>query len=235
MAAAELARLEKAIDAAYKIFQEVHTKYADTPTAEQARGEILVMVGYWRGLTEWERSAALAVRFLADNPSDPQLPQLRLEVARDRLAWAAKPIGKALTRQELLAEVATRFTAARADLSKIVADFVKQRALQQEAQWDLANSFLTEARAVSAVSPTLARGQFVRAARELRAVAVKYPGHPQVGQIAPLLVEHRPGDGEPGLRGRSGAGLERTGHLRSHEPAGAAGHRQDRADLSPRA
>ena len=145
------------------------------------------MIGYWRGLTEWERSATLAVRFLADNPRDPQLPQLRLEVARDRLAWAAKPIGKPLTRQELLAEVAARFAAARTELGKIVADFVKQRALQQEAQWDLANSFLTEARAVSAVSPTLARGQFVRAARELRAVAVKYPGHPRIGQIAQML------------------------------------------------
>ena len=187
LAAAELARLEKAIDAGYKIFQEVRTKYADTPTAEQARGEILVMIGYWRGLTEWERSANLAVRFLGDSPSDSQLPDLRLQVARDRLAWAAKPIGKALTRQELLTEVAARFATARTDLGKIVADFVKQKALQQEAQWDLANSFLTEARAVSAVSPTLARGQFVRAARELRAVAVKYPGHPQIGQIAPLL------------------------------------------------
>ena len=138
-----------------------------------------------------------------------------MEVARDRLAWAAKPIGKSLTRQELLAEVAARFAAARTELDKIVADFVKQRALQQEAQWDLANSFLTEARAVSAVSPTLARGQFVRAARELRAVAVKYPGHPRIGQIAADAVGHRPGDGEPGLRGRGRAGLERAGHLRS--------------------
>ena len=35
------------------------------PPPQQARGEILVMIGYWRGLTEWERSATLAVRFLA--------------------------------------------------------------------------------------------------------------------------------------------------------------------------
>ncbi len=145
------------------------------------------MIGYWRGLSEWQRSAALAVRFLADSPRDPQLPQIRLEIARDRLAWAAKPIGKPLPRQELLGEVASRFAAARADLGKIIADFIKQRPLQQEAQWDLANSFLTEARAVSGVSPTLARGQFVRAARELRAVAVKYPGHPRIGEIAPML------------------------------------------------
>ena len=187
LSAAELTRLEKSINAAYTIFQEVRKKYADAPTAEQARGEIMVMIGFWRGLTEWERSADLAVRFLADSPLDPQLPQLRLEAARDRLAWAAKPIGKSLTRQELLGEVATRFAAARKELSKIVADFVKQRTLQQDAQWELANSFLTEARAVSGISPTLARGQFVRAARELRGLAVKDPGHPRVGQIAQML------------------------------------------------
>ncbi len=163
LSAAELTRLQTSIDAAYTIFQEVRKKYADAPTAEQARGDILVMIGYWRGLTEWERSADLAVRFLSDSPLDPQLPQLRLEAARDLLAWAAKPIGKSLTRQELLSEVATRFAAARKELGKIIADFVKQRALQQEAQWDLANSFLSEARAVSGISPTLARGQFVRA------------------------------------------------------------------------
>ncbi|MGD0899900.1 MAG: tetratricopeptide repeat protein, partial [Thermoguttaceae bacterium] len=61
---AELSRLDKAIAAAYGIFQDIRKKYADTPTAAQARGEILVMVGYWRGLAEWQRSAALAVRFL---------------------------------------------------------------------------------------------------------------------------------------------------------------------------
>jgi tetratricopeptide (TPR) repeat protein len=187
LSAAELSRLDKAIDAAYAIFQDIRKKYADSPTAAEARGEALVMVGYWRSLAEWQRSAALATRFLADNPLDPQLPQLRLEVARDRLAWAAKPITPARPRQEMLAEVTARFAAARADLAGIVADFAKQRGVQQEAQWELANSFLTEARTISAVSPTLARGQFVRAARELRAVAVRHPTHPQIASIAPML------------------------------------------------
>jgi tetratricopeptide (TPR) repeat protein len=184
---AELTRLQKAIDAAYAIFQDICKRDAHTPTAVQARGEILVMVNYWRGMTEWQRSSALADRFLADNPLEPQLPQLRLEVARDRLAWAAKPIARTLVRQEMLAEVAGRFEAARADLAKIVADFPREQALQQEAQWDAANSYLSEARTISAVSPTLARGQFVRAARELRAVAVRYPTHPQIGSIAGVL------------------------------------------------
>ena len=99
------------------------------------------MIGYWRGLTEWERSAALAVRFLADNPCDPQLPQLRLEVARDRLACAAKPIGRAGYPARDAGRGGAGFAAARTEFSKIVADFPKQRTLQQEAQWELANSF----------------------------------------------------------------------------------------------
>ncbi|MGD0896786.1 MAG: tetratricopeptide repeat protein, partial [Thermoguttaceae bacterium] len=135
----------------------------------------------------WQRSAALAVRFLSDNPLDWQLPGLRLEVARDRLAWAAKPIARTLSRPEMLSEVSSRFGAARTELAKIVADFPKERGLQQEAQWDSANSFLTEARTISAVSPTLARGQFVRAARELRAVALRHPTHPRIGSIAGVL------------------------------------------------
>lgn len=184
---AELARLEKALDAAYAIFQNIRKNYTYTPTAQQARAEIFVMIGHWRSLTEWQRSAAMTVRFLADNPSDAQLPQLRLEVARDRLLWASRPIERKMTKQEMLAEVSARFAAARADLSKVIGDFPKERIYQQEAQWDLASSYLTEARAISAVSPTLAQGQFVRAARELRAVAVKYPKHPRIGTIPQLL------------------------------------------------
>jgi autotransporter-associated beta strand protein len=184
---AELARLEKAIDAAYVIFAGICKTYPDSPTAEQARAEIFVAIGHWRSLAQWQRSAAMTIRFLADNPSDAQLPQLRLATARDRLLWAATPIVRKLTRQEMLAEVASRFAAARIDLTKLIDRFPKERACQQEAQWDLANSFLTEARAISAVSPTLARGQFVRAARELRAVADKYPNHPRLGAVPQML------------------------------------------------
>jgi len=184
---AELARQEKALGAAYDIFQGIRKNYAEAPTAEQARAEILVMVGHWRGLTEWQRSAALAVRFLADNPTDRQLPHIRLEIARDRLGWASKPIEKKLTKQALLTEVAARFSAARADLAKIVADFPKEKTLQQDAQWDIANSYLTEARVVSVLSPTLARGQYVRATRELQAVADKYPTHPRIASIPQTL------------------------------------------------
>ncbi|MGD0783460.1 MAG: tetratricopeptide repeat protein, partial [Candidatus Aminicenantales bacterium] len=110
-----------------------------------------------------------------------------LEIARDRLAWAAKPLEKAVTKQAMLAEVSGRFKAAREDLAKIVADFSKERNIEQEAQWETASSFLTEARTIAAFSPTLARGQFVRATRELRAVADKYPTHPRIRSIPQML------------------------------------------------
>ncbi len=184
---AELKRQQAAIDGAYDVFQGILKDHPHTPTAPQARGEILVMVGHWRGLSQWERSAALAMRFLADNPTDQQLPKLRLEVARDRLAWATKPIERKTAKQLMLAEVAKRFEAARAELAKVVTDFPAERSYQQQAQWDVANSFLTQARVVAALSPTLARGQYVRASKELRQVAAKYPDHPQIGNIPQVL------------------------------------------------
>jgi TolA-binding protein len=173
------------------------------------------MVGHWRGLSEWQRSAALALKFLTDNPTDRQLPQLRLEVARDRLSWAAKPIAQKLTKQAMLAEVSKRFAAARAELAKIVADFPKEKNYQQEAQWDVANSFLTEARVVGALSPTLARGQFVRAARELHAVAVKHPSHPQIGAIPQLLWNISQ---ELEARGFDEEAIVVWNELRNHDP-----------------
>ena len=134
-------------------------------------------------------AAAETERFLTDNPTDPDLPRLRLEIARDRLAWAARPGEGKMTRQALLTEVATRFRDARAELARVVADFPREKTFQEEAQWDTAISYLTEARVIAAVSPTLARGQFVRAARELRQVAVKYADHPRLATIPQLLSE----------------------------------------------
>ncbi|MEE9602861.1 MAG: tetratricopeptide repeat protein, partial [Thermoguttaceae bacterium] len=74
-----------------------------------------------------------------------------------------------------------------AELAKIVEDFPKERGYQQQAQWDIANSFLSQARVVAAFSPTLARGQYVRTTRELRRVAEQYPKHPQIGTIPQML------------------------------------------------
>ena len=212
---AELARQEKAIAAAYDIFQGIRKKYPATSTAEQARAEILVMVNHWRSLTQWERAAALASKFLADNPADPQLPQLRLEIARDRLAWAARPLERHVPRQVLLAEVARRFNAAREELAKVVAEFPKEKQYQQDAQWDIATSFLTEARTIAAVSPTLARGQYVRAARELHAVSVRYPDHPKLGAIPQMLWEI---GAEIEQRGFFEEAIAIWNQLRNHDP-----------------
>ncbi|MHB1034765.1 MAG: tetratricopeptide repeat protein [Pirellulales bacterium] len=184
---AEVARLDKALGAAYAVFQSIRKSYPTTSTAEQARGEVLVMVSHWRSLAEWRRAAALAQQYLADNPADIELPRLRLEIARDELAWAAKPIPSQPSKQAMLAEVSDRFAKARAELTRIVADFPDEKASLQGAQWDIANSYLTQARAVNAFSPTLARGQYVRAAKELENVADTYYDHPEIAKIPDML------------------------------------------------
>jgi TolA-binding protein len=183
----EIARQDKALSAAYEIFQSIRKDYSLTATAEQARGEIIIMASHWRSLRQWLKAAELTARFLADNPTDAQLPQLHLEIARDRLAWAAKPLDRKATRQELLADVASRFAAARENLSRIIAEFPEQRAIVEDAQWEMAVSYLTEARVIDSVSPTLARGQYVRTAKELAAMADKYPGHPRIGSVGQML------------------------------------------------
>ncbi len=184
---AEIARQEKALAAAYKIFQMIRKDYAATPTAEQARGEIMIMIQHWRTIGQWQRGAALGEQYLADNPTDRELPQLRLGVARDNLAWAAQPVQKQPSTQAMLAEVAQRFDKARGQLAGIVKDFPKDKSVVHQAQWDIANSFLTQARVVDAFSATLARGQYVRAATELQQVAARYHDHPNIAQIPQML------------------------------------------------
>ncbi|MHC4311506.1 MAG: tetratricopeptide repeat protein [Planctomycetota bacterium] len=184
---AEISRQQTALNAAYEIFQAIRNKYPATITAEQARGEIKVMIDHWRTLRKWQNAAAMAKRFLKDNPTDKQLPALRLGIARDYLAWAAQPVEDKPSRQLMLGEVAQRFGKARDELAKVVTDFPKERTLLQQAQWDIANSFLTQARVVNAFSTTLARGQYVRAATELQHLADKYYDHPKIGTIPQIL------------------------------------------------
>ena len=183
----EIARQEKAINAAYEIFQGIRKKYPETSTAEQSRGEIKVMIDHWRTLNQWPRAAKLAERFLKDNPTDKELPQLRLSIARDYLAWAAQPVEDKLSKQLMLAEVARRFNKGRDELAGVVTSFPKERERVQQAQWDIANSFLTQARVVDAFSRTLARGQYVRAAEELLRLADEYYDHPRIGTIPKML------------------------------------------------
>jgi len=184
---AELARQQAAFDAAYAIFRAVRKDHPLRATAEQARGEVLVMVGHWRSVAQWKRAAALTGQFLKDDPTDRELPVLRLAAARDILAWASQPVGEEGTRREKLTNVQERLAEARTALEAITRDFAEDRPYVQQAQWDIANSFLTQARVVDQFSPILARGQYVRAAKELLAVAERFHDHPNITGIPQML------------------------------------------------
>ncbi|MDP6546261.1 MAG: tetratricopeptide repeat protein [Phycisphaerae bacterium] len=184
---AEIARQEKFLSLAYGVFQSIRVKYPQTATADQSRGEIMVMVGHWRGIAKWSKSAAMVERFLADNPTDLEMPALRMSIARDYLSWAAQPVKTRASMQEMLTEVAGRFGKARKQLEAIVTDLPDEKTIVHEAQWAIANSFLRQARVVNAFSATLARGQYVRSGRELLKVAAKFHDHPQIGTIPQML------------------------------------------------
>lgn len=180
---AEVARQQKVLNAAYAIFQGIRTNYPRSVTADQARGEITIMISHWRTLNQWQHGIEMAKKFLADNPTDIELPQISLSIARDYLAWASQPVEGKPSRQQMLSEVARRYRLAREQLRTITSDFPDESQLQYQAQWDIANSFLTQARVVNEFSSTLARGQYVRAARELQDLAEEYNSHPNIASI----------------------------------------------------
>jgi len=185
---AELKRQQQVADVVYAALQAIRNQYPESKSAARAREEIMVLINHWREIAQWDRAAKLATQFLADNPRDSQLPQIRQAVARDWLAWAAMGVKDAdFGREELLSELASRFETARQELRAILVEFPDNTDIRLQAQWDIAVSFLTQARVVTASSPTLARGQYVRAARELLQVATMYHDHPQIGQIPDML------------------------------------------------
>ena len=184
---AEIARQHEAIQAAYEIFQAIRAEHPQTAAAQHARSEVILMADHWREIAQWRRAAELSEKYLADNPTDAELPQLRLVIAMDYLAWAQQPVDRELSRHEMLTEVAERFTNARRRLSEIVETFEDERPIVHQAQWQIAQSFLSQANVVEAFSPILARGQYVRAARELRAIATKHHDHPNIASVPDMM------------------------------------------------
>ncbi|MEO2030015.1 MAG: tetratricopeptide repeat protein, partial [Fuerstiella sp.] len=185
---AELQRQQQVLDAVYTALQDIRKKYAETSTADQAGAEIFVIVNHWRGIAQWNRAAELARKFLTDNPTDLNLPKIRQEIARDWLAWASLGVrDPQLDREELLTEISRRFDTAREELQAIIVGFPDETAVRHQAQWDIATSFLTQARVITNSSPTLARGQFVRAGMELLRVAELFHDHPKIGTIPDML------------------------------------------------
>ncbi len=184
---AEIERRKRILDSAYTKLQAIRNAYADSTTAAEARGQIMVIVNHWRSIRRWQDSADLVKRFLADNPTDANLPGLRHEVARDFLAWAAGAVEPNMPKQELLDEVNRRYELAREELSGIIAAFPDDQNLKHQAQWDIATSHLSQARVVAGISSTLARGQYVRAASELLATADLYHDHPKINELPQML------------------------------------------------
>jgi tetratricopeptide (TPR) repeat protein len=184
---AEVARQATAIEAAYAALHAITQEYPHTSTSGQARSEIMVLIAHWREINRWKRAADLARKFLGDHPQDPSYVGIRTEIARDLLAWASAGVDGDQSKQQTLETLNDRFTAARDELAAIVADFPDNPSVRQQAEWDIATSFLTQAKVVASLSPTLARGQFVRSAEELLKVAETYHDHPNINAVPQLL------------------------------------------------
>ncbi len=167
LAPAERERLRAAEDAAYAALVAVRSAWPESVEAEEARLEIFGLVELWRQQSRHLPAAALLGRFLADFPRDPERPALRLSRGRALLVAAGQPSGD--TPEDRLAALRERYATAREELAAIAAEL--PGAVADEALWLRAHSHIDQARAVGAIDPARAPALFVRAARELEAVA----------------------------------------------------------------
>ncbi len=184
---AELVRQDEAIKKAYTIFLKIINEYPRSTAGMFAQKEILLMINYWRGIAQWKRAAALAQRFLKDNPGYKKLPELRLAAAQNLVAHASRPIAHGETDKKKLAGVSSLFEDARRELKRIITDFPNAKEMCRHAQWDFANSFLSQARVIGGFNKTLGRGYYVRAAKELLHAAESYPNYPRSRSITQML------------------------------------------------
>ncbi|MFH1549546.1 MAG: hypothetical protein ABIH04_03200, partial [Planctomycetota bacterium] len=169
----EIKRRVEALNAAYKMFQAIIREYEGKPAAYKARAEIMIAIGHLRSIHAHNHAAAMLAQFIVDNPKDGELAQLSLRLRMDYLAWAHTAPDPKMEEMDRLAETGGRFKTAREELDKFINDpaFRDEREALETARMALAKSFLDEARLVGALSPTQARGRYVRAAKELLQLA----------------------------------------------------------------
>jgi TolA-binding protein len=186
---AEVARIQAVFDSAYAALVALRAQHPESPYAEPARATVFAMIDRWRTLSRWAEAADLAVRYLGDARADAARATLRLGAARDLATFASRPPAERGPVHDTLREVGERFERARDAFDLLLSESAAEPGSEAAriGRWERAATFLTQARTVAQLRPNLARGRFVRAARELAEVAAAHPDHAQAATVPDQL------------------------------------------------
>lgn len=167
----ELARRDGLIEQAYRILLPLLQQTREPSLQTAAHRAVLQMASHWRTVGQPDRSAAVLALVLRDLPLHTAAPELAVQRARDLLSHAALSDDQPdQSRREAVEALQARFAVARAALQEAATAYADVGRIRSEALQLLAESYRQQARSTTRHSPTQARGMFVRAAREARAL-----------------------------------------------------------------
>lgn len=177
---AEMTRQDTASNNAYKILIELakSSDLSDRLIAEQARGELMWMFGYFEGSLRYDRAIALLKKYLVDNKNDPDHVALAYRVLEDRLAQVSQPPANGQMDQPWVEVRHTQFENARVEIADFVATYNQQEAWANSARLLRVTSYQTEANLVAAFSGERASGLLVQSANALLELQKAAPNHP---------------------------------------------------------
>ncbi len=190
---AELARQDASTEKAYEILIELAkaSTSAQVSYAQQARAQILWLVGFFEGQQRPQRAAAWIARYLSDRPDDPERVALAYRALEDRLAFAALPDSPPRTAVQLdqawFESRHARFEEARAAFETFMADFDDEQTWVDQARLLKVSSYEREAELARSFSAVRAGGLYVQAAAALLALLEAAPHHPQAGSFPSRL------------------------------------------------
>jgi TolA-binding protein len=177
---AEMTRQDTAADNAYKILIELAKSdlLHDRLIAEQARGELMWMFGYFEGSLRYDRAIALLKRYLVDNKSDPDHIALAYRALEDRLAQVSQPPAGGQMDHAWVDARHTQFENTRTEIAAFIKDYADEEAWANSARLLQVNSYQTEANLVVAFSGERASGLLVQSASALLELQQAAPKHP---------------------------------------------------------
>jgi TolA-binding protein len=189
LSAAEMKRQDEASDKAYAILIELAktTNPAGAHHAEQARGHIHWMFGFFESQLRADRAVALIKRYLSNRPTEPARVSLAFRVLNNLLAWAAQRQPTDRVNKQWIDERHQRFEQARGEIEAFIKEFADRSDWVQQAQILQIDSYDRESQLAGLVSPVRAAGLLLQAAEAITALFQTAPDHPATPHLAERL------------------------------------------------
>ena len=179
---------DEAADKAYAILIAlIKGENPDHAIADKARMQVLWMIGFLEGQLRHSRAIVMIRKYLTDRANDPERIALAYRAVNDQLSYAAHKRPTDRVNQAWVDEHHERFEKARADIDAFIKQHADKKDWVNKARLLAFESYQSEARLVTAVSPVRAGGLLVQGAEQLLILLNSVPDHPDAANFPQRL------------------------------------------------